>query len=82
MTFQEQLEIAIPLAVGALGGLAVGIEREWSARVEGEPPRFAGVRTFLLIGLLGALAVRRIHGCGCANLHDRKATRFERGCRR
>ena len=58
MTFQEQLDIALPLGVAALGGLAVGIEREWSARVAGEQPRFAGVRTFLLIGLLGALSVQ------------------------
>jgi uncharacterized membrane protein (DUF4010 family) len=42
-------------ALGALGGLAIGIEREWSARREGAPPPFAGVRTFLLLGLLGAI---------------------------
>lgn len=58
MTFQEQLDIALPLAIAALGGLAVGIEREWSARAAGETPRFAGVRTFLLIGLLGAMSVQ------------------------
>ncbi len=61
MTFQEQLEIALPLGVAALGGLAVGIEREWSARAAGEGPRFAGVRTFLLIGLLGAMSVQLMH---------------------
>ncbi len=44
------------LAVAALGGLAVGIEREWSARRPGEPARFGGVRTFLLLGLTGGLA--------------------------
>jgi uncharacterized membrane protein (DUF4010 family) len=43
------------LAVAALGGLAVGVEREWSARRDGEPARFAGVRTFLLLGLLGGM---------------------------
>ncbi len=58
MTFQEQVDIGLPLAVAALGGLAVGIEREWSAKVAGETPRFAGVRTFLLIGLLGAMSVQ------------------------
>ena len=57
MNFQEQLSIAISLAIGALGGLAVGIEREWSSREAGESPRFAGVRTFLLIGLLGAISI-------------------------
>lgn len=56
MSFDEQLQIAIRLAVGALGGLAVGIEREWSGRAAAERPRFAGVRTFLLIGLLAALS--------------------------
>ena len=44
------------LAVAAFGGLAVGIEREWSARRPGEPARFGGVRTFLLLGLGGGLA--------------------------
>ena len=54
---QDQLEIMLRLGVAALGGLAVGIEREWSGRAEGGRQRFAGVRTFLLIGLLGALSV-------------------------
>lgn len=44
------------LLIAALGGLAVGFEREWSARRDGDLARFAGVRTFLLLGLLGALA--------------------------
>ena len=56
MTTDEQLQVVLRLAVGALGGLAVGIEREWSGKVEGEQPRFAGVRTFLLIGLLATLS--------------------------
>jgi uncharacterized membrane protein (DUF4010 family) len=50
------LEFAVRVAVAGLGGLAVGIEREWSARASSRPPRFAGVRTFLLLGLLGGLA--------------------------
>jgi len=44
------------LAVAAVGGLAVGIEREWSARQDQDHSRFGGVRTFLLLGLLGGLA--------------------------
>jgi uncharacterized membrane protein (DUF4010 family) len=56
MTTDQQLQIVLRLAVGALGGLAVGIEREWSGREDGEHTRFAGVRTFLLIGLLAALS--------------------------
>jgi uncharacterized membrane protein (DUF4010 family) len=52
----DTLEPALRLGVAALGGLAVGIEREWSARARSRPARFAGVRTFLLLGLLGGLA--------------------------
>lgn len=37
-------------------GLAVGIEREWSGHASGPDARFAGARTFLLLGLLGGLA--------------------------
>jgi uncharacterized membrane protein (DUF4010 family) len=47
---------ALHLAVAALCGLAVGVEREWSARHRQRAPEFAGVRTFLLLGLLGGLA--------------------------
>lgn len=49
------LRDGIALLVAGLGGLAVGIEREWSAKVQQKEERFAGVRTFLLIGLSGAL---------------------------
>lgn len=44
------------LLVAALGGLAVGVEREWSARAAGGVRRFAGVRTFLLLGLVAGIA--------------------------
>jgi uncharacterized membrane protein (DUF4010 family) len=44
------------LLVAALGGLAVGVEREWSARAAGGVKRFAGVRTFLLLGLVSGIA--------------------------
>ena len=47
---------AISLAVAGLLGLAVGIEREWSGRTAGPDARFAGARTFLLLGLLGGTA--------------------------
>ena len=46
----------INLAVAALLGLAVGVEREWSGRTTGPDARFAGARTFLLLGLLGGTA--------------------------
>ena len=55
MTSELQTTL-LNLAVAALGGLAVGIEREWSARRPGEPARFGGVRTFLLLGLTGGFA--------------------------
>ena len=52
----ETQEILLRLAAAALGGLAVGIEREWSARRDADHSRFGGVRTFLLLGLAGGLA--------------------------
>ena len=47
------LETVIPLVVSTLGGAAVGVERQWSGHAEGEKARFAGLRTFTLLGLLG-----------------------------
>ena len=44
------------LGVAALAGLAVGIEREWSGHADGPDARFAGVRTFLVLGLTGGAA--------------------------
>lgn len=44
------------LAVAALAGLAVGLEREWSGHATGPLARFAGLRTFLLIGSLGGVS--------------------------
>lgn len=51
-----QLAAALRLAVAALIGLAVGLEREWSGHAAGPEARFAGLRTFLLLGLLGGAA--------------------------
>jgi len=42
--------------VAALVGMAVGLEREWSGHASGPLSRFAGLRTFLLIGGLGGVA--------------------------
>lgn len=50
--------MALRLAVAALAGLAVGVEREWTAKMRGLPERLAGVRTFLLLGVLGAIAAQ------------------------
>lgn len=48
--------LAQRLGVAALIGLVVGTEREWSGPVDGPTRRFAGLRTFLLFGLLGGVA--------------------------
>jgi uncharacterized membrane protein (DUF4010 family) len=44
------------LLVAVLGGLAVGIERQWSGKAEGPQARFAGVRTFTLLALVAGLS--------------------------
>jgi hypothetical protein len=44
------------LIVAALGGLAVGIEREWSGKATGPRARFAGIRTFTLLGIVAGLS--------------------------
>ncbi len=41
------------LLVAALVGLAIGLEREWSGHVSGPDARFAGLRTFAMLGALG-----------------------------
>lgn len=53
-----EVETATVLNLGVAGliGLLVGLEREWSGHATGPNARFAGVRTFLLIGLLGGIA--------------------------
>lgn len=50
------LPLAADLLVAALVGLAVGIEREWSGHATGPDGRFAGARTFTLLGAIGGLA--------------------------
>lgn len=49
------MEIFQQLAVALAVGLLIGIERGWHERGAGEGHRIAGLRTFGLIGLLGAL---------------------------
>jgi uncharacterized membrane protein (DUF4010 family) len=48
--------VAQHLAVAGACGLTIGVEREWSGHAKGPDARFAGVRTFLLLGLLGGIA--------------------------
>ena len=52
----DQLAAALRLAVSAVIGLVVGLEREWSGHAAGPEARFAGLRTFLMLGLLGGVA--------------------------
>ena len=54
MNTENHAEIGILIA--ALGGLAVGLEREWSGHASGPRARFAGIRTFTLLGILSGIA--------------------------
>jgi uncharacterized membrane protein (DUF4010 family) len=51
-----ELRDALGILIAALGGAAVGLEREWSGHASGPGARFAGIRTFTLMGLLAGLA--------------------------
>jgi uncharacterized membrane protein (DUF4010 family) len=51
-----QFQAATSILIAALGGLAVGLEREWSGHSTGPHARFAGIRTFTLLGLLGGIS--------------------------
>ena len=51
-----EYELAGRLAVAALAGLGVGMEREWSGHAAGPTGRFAGIRTFFLLGVLSGVA--------------------------
>jgi uncharacterized membrane protein (DUF4010 family) len=46
----------VGIAVAALGGAAVGLEREWSGHAGGPEAHFAGIRTFTLLGGLAGIA--------------------------
>jgi uncharacterized membrane protein (DUF4010 family) len=46
---------ALRLLIAALIGLAVGLERQWSGHAAGPQARFGGIRTFLLLGLVGGI---------------------------
>jgi uncharacterized membrane protein (DUF4010 family) len=51
-----QGQFAIRVAIAAMIGLAAGLEREWSGHASGPDARFAGLRTFLLLGAVGGIA--------------------------
>ena len=49
--------IDIPgFVIAALGGAAVGLERQWSGHAEGPQARFAGIRTFTMLGAVGGFS--------------------------
>jgi uncharacterized membrane protein (DUF4010 family) len=49
--------IGIPgLVIAALGGAAVGLERQWSGHADGSRARFAGIRTFTMLGAVGGFS--------------------------
>ena len=46
----------IGLLIAALGGMAVGIERQWSGHADGPAARFGGIRTFTMLGGISGLS--------------------------
>jgi uncharacterized membrane protein (DUF4010 family) len=46
----------VGILIAAIGGLAVGLEREWSGHASGPHARFAGIRTCTLLGILSGVA--------------------------
>ncbi len=46
----------VGLLIAALGGAAVGLERQWSGHAAGPGARFAGIRTFTMLGAVGGLS--------------------------
>lgn len=51
-----ELNDAVGILIATLGGAAVGLEREWSGHANGPGARFAGIRTFTLLGLQSGFA--------------------------
>ena len=43
----------VGFVIAALGGAAVGAERQWSGHADGAAARFAGIRTFTMLGAIG-----------------------------
>lgn len=56
MTGFANIDQLVPIAMGLALGLLVGVQRGWARRDRAEGSRFAGVRTFALIGLSGSIA--------------------------
>ncbi len=52
----SEFETLAGLLAATLGGAAVGLERQWSGHASGPEARFAGIRTFTLLGGMAGLA--------------------------
>src|SRR5690348_12987961 len=50
------LSDVLGIMIATLGGAAVGVEREWSGHASGPKARFAGIRTFTLLGLVAGIS--------------------------
>jgi uncharacterized membrane protein (DUF4010 family) len=50
------VNVPFGIIVALIGGLAVGIERQWSGHASGPRARFAGIRTFALLGGFAGLS--------------------------
>src|SRR5512145_646263 len=46
----------VGLLIATLGGAAVGMERQWSGHADGPQARFAGIRTFTMLGAVGGFS--------------------------
>jgi uncharacterized membrane protein (DUF4010 family) len=46
----------VGILIATLGGAAVGLERQWSGHAEGPGARFAGIRTFTMLGAIGGFS--------------------------
>src|SRR5687768_6530795 len=44
------------LLIATLGGMAVGLERQWSGHADGPGARFDGIRTFTMLGAVAGLS--------------------------
>ncbi len=50
------IDAAWRILIAGLGGLAVGVEREWSGHTPGQARRFGGLRTFALLGIVAGMS--------------------------
>ncbi|OCC24076.1 hypothetical protein MB02_09775 [Croceicoccus estronivorus] len=63
------LDHVVGVALGLALGLLVGVQRGWTLRERPEGTRFAGIRTFALMGLAGGIAgVLYVHAQGPATV--------------